>query len=128
VKLEETVNKKEELFQLEEQGWQALSSDRDNAVKFYDTVLTNDAIMVFPGGLWIRGKEAILDSIREAEPWLAYELDDLQILDLSADTRGVVYRASAKRIGGAEYKALMSSLYIRQDGKWKMAFHQQSPV
>jgi hypothetical protein len=122
------MNIKEELFQLEEQGWQALSSDREEAVKFYDYVLTSDAIMVFPGGLLIRGKTAILESIREAEPWLAYQLDDIQILDLSADTRGVVYRATAKRSEHIEYKALMSSIYIRQDDRWEMAFHQQSPV
>jgi hypothetical protein len=122
------MNKKEDLIQLEEQGWQALSLDRDEAVKFYDYVLTIDAIMVFPGGLLIRGKSAILDSIREAEPWLKYRLDDVQILDLSANTRGVVYRANAQRAEHVEYNALMSSLYVRQDGRWKMAFHQQSPV
>lgn len=122
------MNKKEELFQLEEQGWQALSSDRDEAVQFYENLLISDAVMVFPGGLMIRGKTTILDSIREAEPWLTYQLEDVQILDLSADICGVIYRANAQRSVNVEYKALMSSFYIRVDGRWKMAFHQHSPV
>lgn len=39
----------------------------------------------------------------------------------------VVYRATAVR-SGAEYEALFNSTYVRVDGAWKLALHQQTPV
>lgn len=57
------VTKMQDLVKLEEQGWQALSSKGDAAKKFYGSLLTDDAIMVFPDGMLIEGREKILESM-----------------------------------------------------------------
>ena len=40
----------------------------------------------------------------------------------------VVYRATARRAGDAEPYRAQISAFVRQDGAWKLAFHQQTPV
>jgi len=40
----------------------------------------------------------------------------------------LTYRADATRADGREYSALVSSGYVRRDGEWKLAFHQQAPL
>jgi hypothetical protein len=40
----------------------------------------------------------------------------------------VTYRASATRAGEPPYRALMSSVYVRVDGRWRLALHQQTPL
>jgi hypothetical protein len=43
-----------EIIALEEQGWRALSTGGEVAKACYDVVLTDYAVMVFPGGLLLR--------------------------------------------------------------------------
>lgn len=45
----------QDLIELEEQGWLALSSEGEASKKFYSSVLHNDAIVLFPGGMLING-------------------------------------------------------------------------
>jgi hypothetical protein len=40
----------------------------------------------------------------------------------------VVYRVNAQRAGEEPYAAIVSSTFLRGDGRWLLAFHQQSPV
>ena len=45
---------------------------------------------------------------------------------LGPDAAVVAYEARARR-GDEEYHALFNSTYTRQNGDWKLAFHQQTP-
>lgn len=116
------------IVELEKQGWQALSKNQQTAQDFYISVLTDDAMMVFPGGMLLQGKKEILASIG-AQPWNSYQLDDLQVSSLFDNTGIVVYRVTARREGSSIYRALISSLYVLNDqSEWKLALHQQTPV
>lgn len=116
-----------ELIELEEQGWQALSSAGDASKRFYRAVLRDDAIMLFPGGLIIDGKQKILDSLA-AQPWKSYQIKALQVHSLSENASVVVYQVTAQREGSDPYAALISSTYTLSSGKWKLAVHQQTPI
>ena len=49
-------------------------------------------------------------------------------LALSADVAALQYRASARREGDdSPYHALVTSVYVRRDGAWRLALHQQTP-
>ncbi|WP_390891081.1 hypothetical protein [Dactylosporangium matsuzakiense] len=40
----------------------------------------------------------------------------------------LVYRAAARRASEAEpYRAIMTSVYTRRGGSWRLALHQQTP-
>ena len=115
----------DELIKLEKRGWQALSTGGDAAKAFYDAVLAEDAVMIFPGGMLIKGKARILESMA-GPPWQWFELTDPQVFALSDDTYAVAYKVSAQRAGGEVYHALISSIYARAGEDWQLVLHQQS--
>lgn len=117
----------QDLIELEEQGWQALSMEGDAGKKFYRSVLREDAIMLFPGDLIIDGKQNILESF-SAQPWKSYQIEKMQVISLSENAAVLVYKVTAQREGRDPYVALISSTYARSDKMWQLVIHQQTPV
>jgi hypothetical protein len=115
----------DELIALETDGWHALSADAAAAQAFYGDVLDETVVMLLPGGLRLADRGAILDSMGGA-PWASFELEDPQVVMLGDDGAVVVYGVVAVR-DGTEYAALVSSAYVRRDGAWRLALHQQTP-
>ena len=115
----------DELIPLEIDGWHALSADGAAAKAFYGRVLDDAVVMLLPGGLRLTDRAAILDSMGGA-PWTSFDLEDPQVVRLGEDGSVVVYGVVAVR-DGAEYSALVSSAYVRRDGAWRLALHQQTP-
>lgn len=115
-----------DLIHLERQAWEALSTSGEAAAAFYEKVLADEVLMLFPGGLVIDGRAQVIASV-SGPAWESYEISDERIVELGVDAAIVAYRAVAVREGN-EYEALFNSTYVRVDGSWKMAFHQQSPV
>lgn len=116
----------QELIDLEVQGWRALATEGDAGRNFYASVLREDAVMLFPGGMRIEGRERILQSLG-AQPWETYELKDLNVLALTEDAAAVIYKATARRKGSEPYTALICSTYVRA-ATWQLVVHQQSPI
>lgn len=114
-----------EILELEEQGWQALSAEEDAGKKFYASVLREDAVMLFPGGMIIAGKENILQSL-VAQPWKTFQIEEPQVIQLSQNVKALVYRVSAQREGSQPYHALITSTYVSSQGTWKLVLHQQT--
>lgn len=116
----------EELVELEKKGWQALSMEVGAGKRFYEAILREDAVMLFPNGIRIEGKERILNSLG-AQPWKTFHIENVKVVSLSANAATVVYRVTAQREGMHTYSALVSSTYVR-DRKWRLVVHQQTPV
>lgn len=116
----------DELAALEEQGWRALSSTGEEAASFYREVLDDDMAMLLPGGLRLTDRDTIIEAM-SGQPWQAFALEALQVLLPVPDAGIVSYGVTAQRDGQPEYSALISSTYVLREGKWRMAFHQQTP-
>jgi hypothetical protein len=112
-----------ELERLERDGWDALCGPEGGA--FYGDVMADDGVMVFPG--MVLDKAETLRAIRGETPWASYEITQVRIID-TAEGGLVVYAASARGRRGGEYQALMSSVYARRDGRWRLVLHQQTPT
>ena len=110
-----------ELEALERRGWDALCGP--DGAAFYADLMADDGLMVFPG--MVLGKEQTLAAIEAAPPWASYELADVRVIDAAADAALVTYRATAS--GDGEYRALMTSAYVKRDGGWRLVLHQQTP-
>jgi hypothetical protein len=112
----------DEVEALERRGWEALSGP--NGTAFYEGVMADDGLMVFPGS--IMDKPTALDAISRASPWSSFELSDIRT---TADNLVglVTYRAKSQRDQAPPYEAVMSSVYVRRQGQWKLLLHQQSP-
>ena len=81
----------DELFKLEEESWKTLSSPEEGAARrFYDEHLADDAVMAFPGGMLISGKESILGSFG-AQPWKSFQFAEQRVLTLSENAGVVMY-------------------------------------
>jgi hypothetical protein len=90
------------------------------------SVLHEDAVILFPGGLRIEGRERSLESLG-TQPWKSYELDDMRVIQLTDKAAMVIYKTTAYREGNPQYVALISSTYIH-DGEWKLVIHQHTPA
>lgn len=115
-----------ELIELEEQGWRALSTAGDAGRKFYESVLREDAVMLFPGGMRIEGRAQILEALG-SQPWQSFRIESPQVLSLSSSAASLIYKVTAQREGSAPYVALISSTYARS-GTWQLVLHQQTPA
>ena len=110
-----------QLLNIEEQFWQG-------GADFYRNNLTDDSLMVFPEPVGVLTKDSTVDAIAASPRWAEVRFEGARLVQLADDVALVVYRATAHREGDASsYSALVSSVYVRSDGSWKLAFHQQSP-
>ncbi len=113
------------LVGLEHEGWEALAAGRGG--DYYREHLTEDALMAFSFGVLSRA--ATLAAIEAAPPWESFQIEDAQVVELAADSGVVVYRVMARRAGDAQpYRAIVSRTFVRRDGTWKLAYHQQTPA
>jgi ketosteroid isomerase-like protein len=114
------------LFEIEEAGWRALSTSGEAAAAFYESVLDDNVTMVFPGFV-VTERQQVIDSMGGA-PWSSYRLEDMRTLDVDGNVTLVTYRSTSQRGDDPEYTALITTGYVqRQNGDWKLCFHQQTP-
>jgi hypothetical protein len=91
----------------------------------YRKHLTEDAVVVVPGAAITREQTAL--AIDATPGWDEFEITDERVVPLTGDSAILTYRWSSRR-GEETYEALMSSVYVKRDGEWKLALHQQTPV
>jgi hypothetical protein len=113
---------KDELLELELGFWNATRNP-----DYYREHMAPDGLAVF--GMGVMGKTAAIGSTSspEAGDWADVHLDDVRLLELTEVCAALVYHGSATR-AGVPYAANASSVYVRRDGEWKLALHQQSPT
>lgn len=111
-----------ELEQLERQFW-------TGGAQFYTGNLAADAVMVFADPVGVLRRERIVETIAAAPRWRSVTFEDVSLVELAPNVRLLTYRARAERQDElSPYAALVSSAYVRRDGRWQLAFHQQTPA
>lgn len=116
----------DELLDLEHQGWDSLCSG--TGADFYGQIMTNDGVMLLSHGQAF-DRQTVIHSLNEAPPWRTYDITDARVIALSDDHAILVYTGRACRDGQEPtFTALMSSVYTRQDGDWRLALYQQTPI
>jgi hypothetical protein len=116
----------DEIIDIERRGWKALATDGSAATDFYDEVLDDEPVVLLPGGMVVKDRQQIVDSMGGAA-WSSYDLDGLDVRELGHGAAVVTYGALARREGADDYSALMSSTYVRRPAGWRLAIHQQTP-
>ena len=114
-----------ELLELEREALAALSTE-GMAEPFYDKVLARNVLMLLPGGTVIDDRATVVASMRGAV-FDGFDVSDERVLPLGDDCAVVAYRVTVKR-QGSEHTALFNSTYVREDGEWRLALHQQTPA
>jgi len=114
-----------ELVALETEGWHALCAGPAEATAFYSKVLAREPVIMLTGGLRITSRDQIIESMG-GPPWSAFEIIDPKESLLGSDAGFLTYKVRADR-EGTPYTALLSSVYVREGGEWKLALHQHTP-
>lgn len=110
-----------QLLDLEEQFWKGNE-------EFYQHHLDDDSLMVFaePVGPMIKANPLKTSAV--GPKWNKIRFEEVRFVKLTDFAAIMTYKASAGREGeGSRYRALASSAYIKRNGSWKLAFHQQMP-
>ncbi len=113
----------EELLELERGFWNA-AGDRD----FYEVYFAEDGVAVFPMDDGLMTSERVLASVEGGQPWTNVEITNVQVVDLGPHCAGLVYEAVGSREGQPDYHAYLTSIYRRDDSRWQMVIHQQTPL
>ena len=116
----------DELLDLEHRGWASLCDS--TGADYYGRIMTTDGVMVLAHGQ-VLDRQAVIASLDAAPPWRTYDISDERLVVLGDDDAVLVYTGRGYREGDEpEFTALMSSVYTRRDGAWRLAFYQQTPV
>lgn len=114
------------LLDLERRGWDSLCDGTGST--FYGDLMTDDGLMVLADGS-VMDKDTLVASLEHGPTWQSYDIDDLQVVDAGDEAAAVVYVGTGYRDGDQPaFIAVMSSLYVRQDGRWRLALYQQTPT
>ncbi|HEY9218113.1 MAG TPA: hypothetical protein VIO94_08690 [Phenylobacterium sp.] len=114
----------DELFEIEEGFW--LSGEQH-----FLEHLDDQCLLAFPQMGEMHGvfpREQVAATATAANRWRDLRLSDRHLLRPHEELAIISYRANVTRADGQPYSALVSSAYVQQSGRWKLAFHQHSPV
>lgn len=115
-----------ELLRLEQAGWTSLCDGSGDA--FYGRTMTPDGVMVLADGS-VLDRDGVVASLRDAPTWSSYEISDERVVPSGTDAAALVYTGRAFRAaGGPAFVAIMTSVYVRDGGDWRLALYQQTPV
>ena len=115
---------RDELLELERAGWDSLC--QSTGAEFYGNVMADDARMVLANGM-VMDRHMVMESLADAPAWAGYEIDDPQLIAVGDEVYALVYTGTGRRDGDDDFVGIMTSVYVRQDGAWKLALYQQTP-
>ncbi|MEX5720798.1 nuclear transport factor 2 family protein [Geodermatophilus maliterrae] len=116
----------EELLALERRGWDALCDA--TGADFYGEVMTDDGLMVLADGS-VMDRAAVVTALGASPPWHHVAMDDVRLVRAGADAAVLVYTGRAWRTEEEPaLTAAMSSLYVRDGGRWRLALYTQTPA
>ncbi|WP_146010295.1 DUF4440 domain-containing protein [Acidimangrovimonas sediminis] len=93
---------------------------------FYESSMAPGARMVFPSPVRILAGEQIVEALRQAPRWNSVDFQD-ETASCLGETVVLAYEATGRRNGEAPYVALCASTYVRDNEKWLLLAHQQTP-
>ena len=124
--LDDDLDTEKALLDLERSGWDSLCNS--TGAQFYSDLMTDDGVMVLASGL-VMDRDAVMASMEHARPWQSYDIDDHRVVAVGPDSAAIVYLGTGYRHGDQPaFVGLMSSVYVRQDGRWRLALFQQTAI
>lgn len=112
---------RDELLALEKGFW-------TGSAEFYRDNLDDHCLTAFAEMAGVFDKDDIARTVGESQRWRDVDLAPKGLVEPAEDFVVLTYQASATRGDGQRYQALVSSGYVKRNGGWKMAFHQQTPL
>ena len=103
-----------------------------NDPDLYHDSLIDTVQPVFPEtGVIGRGVavDAIRKEVAENRVWAEVDFSDVRAQSITADVAALTYKVAARwNYEKASTTAIASSIYVKREGRWKLALHQQGEV
>jgi hypothetical protein len=105
----------------------------ENNAEIYHDRYSPEALLIFPGVGRI-DRDTAVAAIRqenaEGHAWAEVRFDDVDGRWIKSDATALItYTATARwNYESSASKTLCASVYIREGGSWRVAFHQQTPI
>jgi hypothetical protein len=116
----------DELLQLEHAGWASLCDG--TGADFYGATMTDDAVMVLANGS-VMTRTEVIAALGTSPPWASYEMDDPRVVSIGDNSTALIYVGTGHRSDDEPpFVGVMTSVYVRREGAWKLAVYQQTPV
>ena len=115
----------DQLEKMERQAWDAFGRGDG---KFFEGFYSSDATQIDPNGIMTR-KEAIAAISTKPCELKNYSINKFKVTMLSPSTAFVTYSATQDATCGGQKvpeKLVASSVYVKRNGKWQGALHQES--
>ena len=96
------------------------------ASAFYGDLMSEDGVMVLADGS-VMTRDDVVTALAEAPPWSSYDIDDPRCVPLGDAAAALVYTGTGRRDGSDDFVGVMTSVYVRRDGRWALALFQQTP-
>jgi hypothetical protein len=111
-----------DLLALERQFWTGDSA-------FYEQNVDKSCLVAFNRDMaGVISNKEIAATVKDGARWQDLEIELKGLVTPSDHTAILSYEARAKRQNGEHYATLVSTGYARRNGRWKMVFHQQTPL
>ena len=114
---------RDDLLALEKRFW------TDDA-EFYRNTLDEKCLVAFTDMAGVMAKNDIADMVKKDPPkWRDFVLEPKGFVEPTDNMALLSYHAKGKRgTTGEIYEAIVSSAYVKRDGRWKLTFHQHTPL
>jgi hypothetical protein len=105
----------------------------ENNAETYHERYSPEAVLIFPGVGRIDREKAVA-AIRkenaEGRAWAEVSFDEVDGRWITTDAAALItYTATARwNYESSASKTLCASVYLREGGSWRVAFHQQTPI
>jgi hypothetical protein len=95
---------------------------------YYRENLDDECVTVFAEMAGKFRKDQIAGMIKDKDRWRDLKLDVKGCLEPAPGFAILTYAVTASRHNKSPYAAVVSSVYVRRNGAWKMVMHQQTPL
>jgi hypothetical protein len=119
--MEAFMTLEQQLVQLEKGFW-------NEGGDYYREHVDAECLLAFREMVGVHSNEEIAGMNPGANTWNNVVLNQKALAQPAPDFALLTYEVDAQRKTGEPYKALVSTGYVRRGDKWKMAFHQQTPL
>jgi hypothetical protein len=92
----------------------------------YERRLADEAVIIIPGVALT--KSETVGAMTDSTGWPQFRIVDPKVMLSGPDVGVLTYQFDGQRDDRQTYSALMTSVYSRASGDWKLLLHQQTPL
>ena len=96
--------------------------------EYYRDHVDDECLVAFAEMAGVHSNEEIAGMNPGAGNWTGAKMQEKGLIELSDNSVILTYEVDATKKDGSPHHALCSTGYVKRDGEWKMAFHQQTPL